>query len=319
MQSYFFIAVSTRENFEICRKHAYAGFPNTINGLWAFVDINVGDFVTFLYGARAYDLYKVVKKEAILDAENLPPWKNIHFRKYNKVYYFPYRLHLKPIRRFDEPLARAEFLYIAENLMRRGGYEKTHFQADQTTLHSVSTLGRITDTQPEPLHLPPYQTYTPRFIRGKTSSNTVAQLRETILQALIRQHLSKPEVLKDFLKALGLEHLSTSSFEALGERALEEGHVDILLKEPEGRVNQIIIEVKLGTAQKEHVEQLQKYMDVLGSECAAGVLIAERIPRGLPREGIRFARYSFDVDVRKPHAFEEMLSALRISVSPRLV
>ena len=62
--------------------------------------------------------------------------------------------------------------------------------------------------------------------------------------------------------------------------------MDILLKEaqPEGRVNQIIIEVKLGAARKEHVDQLQKY-----------------------------------VDARKPGTFEALLSALRMSVSAVLV
>jgi len=79
MQEYFFIAVSTKENLEICKKYAYAGFPGTINGVWAYSDIKVGDFVTFLYGARAHNLYRVIKKEAIADAEKVPPWKPIYF------------------------------------------------------------------------------------------------------------------------------------------------------------------------------------------------------------------------------------------------
>jgi hypothetical protein len=55
-----------------------------------------------------------------------------------------------------------------------------------------------------------------------------------------------------------------------------------------------------------------------GSECIAGVLIAERIPRGLRADNIRLAQYSFDTDTRKP-GFEALLSALRISVSAVLV
>lgn len=58
MQEYFLIAVSTRENLEKCKKYAYAGFPDTINGAWAYHDIKVGDYITFLYGAKAHNLYQ---------------------------------------------------------------------------------------------------------------------------------------------------------------------------------------------------------------------------------------------------------------------
>lgn len=58
-----------------------------------------------------------------------------------EVHTFPYRLHLQLLRRFDESLVRQEFRYVAENLLLRGGYAKTHFQADQTTLQNVSQLG----------------------------------------------------------------------------------------------------------------------------------------------------------------------------------
>jgi hypothetical protein len=62
MRSYFFVAVSTRENLELCKKYALAGFHSNVNGAWAFSEINEGDFVSFLYGARVYNLYKVLKK-----------------------------------------------------------------------------------------------------------------------------------------------------------------------------------------------------------------------------------------------------------------
>lgn len=111
-----------------------AGFTNSINGVWTFLEIQEGDYVSFLYGAKAYNLYIVRRKEAIKDAETMPPWEPITFRQSGRTYYFPFRLYLNTVRRFEESLVRAEFAYVAENLLLRGGYRKTHFQADQTTL-----------------------------------------------------------------------------------------------------------------------------------------------------------------------------------------
>src|SRR5712692_417100 len=130
---YFLISVSTGKNLELCIRHGLAGFPGGAGGAWTFCEISEGDFVSFLYGARARNLYKVQERQAFRDAEHLPPnWEPLPSKKSGPVY-FPFRLHLQPIRVFDEPLVRPEFAYIAENLLQRGGYGKTHFQADQTT------------------------------------------------------------------------------------------------------------------------------------------------------------------------------------------
>jgi hypothetical protein len=59
--SYFLISVSTRENLELCIKHGLAGFPSGESGAWTFCEIQQGDFVSFLYGARAHNLYLVAK------------------------------------------------------------------------------------------------------------------------------------------------------------------------------------------------------------------------------------------------------------------
>lgn len=133
--AYFLLSISNRINLDLCIKHALAGFTNSINGLWTFSEIQEGDYVSFLYGARVFNLYKVMKKQALKNADKLPPWPSITFRMSGKTYYFPFRLYLKPIRELNEPMVRPEFAYVAENLLLRGGYKKTHFQADQTTLH----------------------------------------------------------------------------------------------------------------------------------------------------------------------------------------
>jgi hypothetical protein len=63
-QAYFLVAVSNRLNLELCVRHALAGFSNSGTGAWAYVDICEGDYISFLYGARAFNLYRVEKKEA---------------------------------------------------------------------------------------------------------------------------------------------------------------------------------------------------------------------------------------------------------------
>ena len=65
------------------------------------------------------------------------------FKESGRSYHFPFRLKLRQVRAFDEPIVRVEFAYIAENLLLRGGYRKTHFQADLTTLQNVSQMGEV--------------------------------------------------------------------------------------------------------------------------------------------------------------------------------
>ncbi len=78
--NYFLVSVSNRKNLELCKKYGLAGFTNSINGVWTFSEIQEGDFISFLYGAKANNLYKVEAKEAIKDAKNLPPWEPITFK-----------------------------------------------------------------------------------------------------------------------------------------------------------------------------------------------------------------------------------------------
>ena len=155
--NYFLISVSNRKNLDLCIKYAMAGFTNSINGAWTFIEINEGDFISFLYGAKAFNLYKVKKKIALKNAENVPPWPSVTFSMSGNTYYFPFRLLLKPIRKLEEPLVRAEFAYVAENLLLRGGYRRTHFQADQTTLQAVSQMGKLYEDEIENFDYTPYE------------------------------------------------------------------------------------------------------------------------------------------------------------------
>lgn len=294
-----------------------AGFPQTWSGLWAYVDIQVGDFLSFLYGGRAHNLYQVTKKEAIKNPENLPPpWEPIQTGK--KVIHFPYRLYLQPVREFNEILARREFLYITENLLRRGGIRKSHFQADRVTLCNVSSMGEPACFKPKDMS-ESYTTFIPKFVAKSSDAQPPEfnYLREEFVHSVLRIHLSHQEILRDFLEELNI-HSFDGQWEVLGERALERGYVDLLIKEamPQGEVQQVVIEVKSRNATSKDVTQLLLYMDEIGKECVAGAIIASKIPKKLTCEDfgqrIHFWEYGFKMGFDKPRTFEELCSAVYI-------
>lgn len=316
--SYFLIAVSNRENLDLCIRYGLAGFPSGESGLWTFCEVREGDFLSFLYGAKAHNLYRVAKKEAILDAENLPPWKPLEFKESGKKYSFPFRLKLEPIRSFAESLVRAEFSYVAENLLLRGGYSKSHFQADQTTLQSVSEMGKLTDSPLAHLDLSAYTTFVPRFTKNKASLRPpeIMRFKETILQSAIREHLSLERNLEKLCVALRLERVTASDFEVLGEKALPQGHVDILLKRrtPFGTTVKIPIEVKTKDAKEADVQQVSGYVDELRGECPTGILLAggfgKKVLSKAASAGIRLVRYTLNVDLKDTPAFGEICQGL---------
>lgn len=317
--NYFLISVSNKENLELCKKHALAGFTNSINGLWTFCEIREEDFISFLYAARAHNLYKVIKKEVIKNAENIGPWKPVTFKMSGKTYYFPFRLWLKPVREFNEPLVRNEFSYVAENLLLRGGYRKTHFQADQTTLQNVSQIGKISNVEIEKLMLH-YSTFIPKFTNKRTitKSPSIFLFKEIILQSLIRQYLSLIENMKFFLKLINVNELEAENLEILGEKALSEGHIDLLIKEsvPIGFSRNILIELKLGKATKKDFEQLINYVNEFGEECLRGVIIAKDFNKKLLNKfsdsKINMLVYSFDNFDLEPKSFEELLGNIKL-------
>ncbi|MFQ6074890.1 MAG: hypothetical protein ACE5Z5_01975 [Candidatus Bathyarchaeia archaeon] len=299
-----------------------AGFTNSISGVWTYLEIKEGDFVSFLYGARAHNLYRVKKKEAIRDFENLPPWQPITFRESGRTYYFPFRLHLIPVRRMEESLVRPEFAYVAENLLLRGGYRKTHFQADQTTLQNASQMGRIFDEEFQELDLRGYRTFTPRFVRNRKLASVpeIFPLQEYILQTLIRRHLMDDNNLDKFLELTEIDELETKNLEILGEKALPEGHIDIIIKEaiPIGTSKKIILEVKTSRGSERDLNQLSEYVKELGDECIAGVLIAKVFSRKVIRKygkqcKLKLMMHSFqDFSSDGCYTFEELLEKFRL-------
>jgi len=319
-KAYFLISVSNRRNLDLCVKYALAGFMNNISGVWTFEEIQVGDFISFLYGAKAHNLYEVTRKEAIKGAESLPPWQPITFQQSGRTYYFPFRLYLKPVRKFEEPLVRAEFAYVAENLLLRGGYRRTHFQTDQTTLQAVSQMGNLWEEYVSPLDLSNYETFTPHFTKNRDTIliPEVFQFHEFILQSLVRQYLCDNENLARFLLEVGIAQASAEIFEVLGEKAFPEGHVDILLKEatPIGVTRKIIIEVKTGVAMRQDLNQLKAYTEEIGDECIAAILIARDFSPSIIKmakdKQIKLASYVLKQlsDPVASHTFEGLLQDL---------
>ncbi len=315
--SYFLISVSTRENLELCIKYALAGFPSSRNGFWTFSEINEGDFISFLFGAKAYNLYRVKGKIAVKNADKLPPWKPIVRRTYKKTYNFPFRLVLEPIREFQESLVRTEFSYVAENLLLRGGYMKTHFQADQTTLQNVSEMGKLYNSRVSNLAIK-YDDFEPHISFDKSGD---FRLNELLLQSAIRQNISDEGNLKEFLRKLDIVGLNCQTLEVLGEKALPQGHVDILIKEavPIGMSKKIVLEVKLNKASNEDLEQVKSYMDELGKECVTGVLISKDFQKKIVSVakdyGVKLVKYSLTRLVGKgKFAFVDLKKSLEFEI-----
>jgi hypothetical protein len=314
---YFLISVSTRENLELCVKYGLAGFPSGAGGAWTFCEIETGDFVSFLYGAKAHNLYRVATKEAISGAEVLPPWKLLTFKESGRTYSFPFRLRLEPVRSFTEPLVRAEFSYVAENLLLRGGYRRTHFQADQTTLQRVSQLGALYEGSLRPLPMPDRRVFSPSFTRNVklVRPPEVCRFLEPILQTAIRRYLTDESKLESLLTSADLSVVSRKSLEVLGEKALTQGHVDLLLKQrvPLGSSPQVPIEVKIGRAQPKDLSQLRGYMNELG-ESPVGVLVAGDFAKGTVRGAsaldIRLVRYRLSADLKGTPTFDEISDGL---------
>ena len=122
---------------------------------------------------------------------------------------------------------------------------------------------------------------------------------------------------------VGMEHLNADELEVLGEKALSEGHVDILIKDrvPIACARKIAVEVKLRRAQKRDLMQLRGYMDELGDECLLGALIAETFPRTLvweaEKHNVRLVRYELPLNWQSPKSFSEILNALRLCLQTK--
>ncbi|MDK2853107.1 MAG: hypothetical protein PWP49_55 [Thermococcaceae archaeon] len=216
-------------------------------------------------------------------------------------------------------MVRQEFAYVAENLLLRGGYRKTHFQADEVTLYWVSQMGEKVDD-----HIGDFEYYSPNdvFTPKITFDNRLQDIpeifsfKELILQSLIRKFLEKnTDIFHEISQKMSINGMP-HDFEILGEKALPAGHVDIFVKEkhPKGTSKKIVIEVKRNSAKTKDFNQLEQYMEELGKECVGGILIAKSFPKRLSiPQNVLCLTYTFE-NVKKSdfYTYSELLARLQL-------
>lgn len=266
---YFIVLLSTRENLEICRNHRMAGFPDTENGRWAFVDIELGDYVSFYHSYHLYDLCQVKAKnipnhyrlrEALgteprdpVPVDSSTSWKAIKTK--NGYLYFPYRLELNRLEETDfDPMVvfKRKFVHLGANLIPRGSLRKTHFQVPVENISRIFDDRSYSQDQLVGSGLN-WFIETERRKRGKRGAaiRTIADVtsRETLLQALAKKILET--IWSSVCSKFGMEE----SVELLSEQAVVGGEADIAAITEK---SSLLIEVK-----RNPMAKYQKSGDVL--------------------------------------------------------
>jgi len=177
----------------------------------------------------------------------------------------------------------------------------------------------------EELSLPDHVTFKPSFTRNQKLLDIpeVCRFQETILQTAIRQHLLDEANLERLWKAFGVSIPAANTLEILSEKALTQGHIDLLLKQrvPLGTALKVPMEVKLNRAGPKDVLQLRDCMDELVGECPFGILVAAEFSKqAAPRArdlGIRLVRYSLGVDLQRTVSFGEICQSLSFDLAEK--
>lgn len=121
--------------------------------------------------------------------------------------------------------------------------------------------------------------------------------------------------MKKFLNMIEIDNLDPKELEILGEKALPEGHIDLLIKEsvPIGSSKNIIIEVKLNKATRKDFEQLSFYVKEFGDECLKGVLIAKDFSKKAVEEFPQIIPIRYRLEFyNKPQPFAKLLNSLKL-------
>jgi RecB family endonuclease NucS len=119
------------------------------------------------------------------------------------------------------------------------------------------------------------------------------------------------------VQTLGLPFPTKRPAEVLGEKALSQGHIDILVKEaiPFGVANKIVIEVKRDVGAEGDVTQLKRYVAELGNECAGAVLVAKRFRKNVvtaaKNAGIVLVNYRIE-QWQSPLSYSEIADAIHL-------
>ncbi|WP_448377991.1 hypothetical protein [Fervidobacterium sp.] len=227
-------------------------------------------------------------------------------------------------------MVRPEFAYVAEDLLLRGGYRKTHFQADATTLSYVSTLGTSPHNSIKYENSDTFKfsdlEFVPKTLFSNTDSDyedsnyTVTKFNENILQSLLKRKLNS--ILKDVLRYFGSDK-NPDEFEILSEKALSRGFIDLFikLKHPIGKNQYILVEVKNRKASSKDFEQITEYIKDFDKEgeLLGGIVIASDFPsRGkLDTLKLNILRVKFffrNLDESKEYCYQDLLDKLELTI-----
>ena len=287
---YFVVVLSSERNLQLCRINSIAGFPETNNGQWAFLDIDIGNYLSFYFNGRIWDLYEVTSKtipeewhtKLALGQDRMDPIVLSDGEKWdaigsgNKFIYFPFRLRLKKIRdtSYDTNIVfKPGFERLGINLIPRVGLRKTHFQL------STKDVVRFFDIQQtmegRDLDLSSFvmckRRSQHRVSKGRIpigfEKGTVdeATHQEIYLQALLKKLLEAYVEDLDFGKYGG-------EFEFLSEQTVDGGESDIVVICKSNETSEFYIELKnapmvskgqLTTKGKEAQSQVTRYSNLI--------------------------------------------------------
>lgn len=287
---YFIVTLSSEENLNKCINNNIAGFPETDNGMWAYLDINNGDYISFFYNGRIFNLYKVAKKfipnafhnkkgigSSKYDPVPLSPngnqWKAIHTRK-NKNIYFPYRLSLDPINKlkfatsviFKNGLER-----LGINLIPRAGLKKSHFQLSIKDIKKIFGKKISVNAISKSFNLNDFVEIAQRIrIPNNIPISTISDLttKEIFLQALIKRILEAS--IKQYANnVLNINNIDDLEF--FSEQAVYGGEADIVISNSSGNIafvevknNSVLNKDKILTAKgKQARNQVINYKDIV--------------------------------------------------------
>lgn len=146
----------------------------------------------------------------------------------------------------------------------------------------------------------------------------VLKFMENLLHAMLKRSLASPPRLAEVLQRMIRPEVLSRHLEVLGERALEQGIVDVLVKEATGigQTRQVVLKVKTGNASVADVSQVRTYVDGLAQDCWGGILIAKgaskRVLAVAQGTSIRVCAFSFEGVTPQHETFGQLTDKVRL-------
>ena len=298
---YFIIILSSEENLYKCINNKTAGFPETTNGKWAYLDINKGDFLSFYYNGRIFHLYRVNNKfipyefrnKIAIGNEEYDPvslgnnekWKAIPSKKGNV--YFPYRLSLELLVETDfitSIIFKESFERFGINLVPRVSFKKSHFQL---LINDIKKF--FNDIKTEIFQNESVVTFSDFIELAVKDNKNVSNLKikditdeEVFLQVLIKRVLESA-VDKYFEPLFRKEVNDINALEFLSEQTVYGGEADIVIAYHSENIafievkNREILKINGNYTNKgeEALKQIMTYRDIINPNkeiirCVAG-------------------------------------------------